>query len=175
MRTTRVCGSRGIACVKGFPTHRRGEQEEGRLDHCRLGHCSFLGSLCPRWGARRNRRKNSWIFLLCFCYLFGKGEVKGWYNSNLQLLEGELQGYWNQTLASSGKQCKQERWPQTGVEDWNWTIEETLQKIVPYFPSSYHHYSLWHMEMWEKCWCAVWDPLPQGFIDFGVFLCSATP
>lgn len=40
----RVCELRGIAFAKGFPASRRGEQEEGSPDHCRLGLCSFLGS-----------------------------------------------------------------------------------------------------------------------------------
>lgn len=136
---------------------------------------SLLLSRVPRWGARRHGRKNSWIFLLCFCYLFGKVEVKGWSNSNLQLLEGELQGCWNQTLAGSGKQYKQEQWPKTGVGDSNWTIEESSQKIVPYFPSSYHHYSLWHMEMWEKSQYAVLRSFTSGIRRFwGVSLLSNT-
>jgi len=61
----------------------------------------------------------------------------------------------NQTLAGSGKQHEQEQWPQTGVGDSNWTIEEISQKMVPYLPSSYHHYSDWYMEMWERGRCAV--------------------
>lgn len=107
--------------------------------------------------------------MLCFYYLFGKGEVKGWSNSSLQPLEGELQECWKQTLVGSGKQYKQEQWPQTGVGVSNWAIDETSKKIVPYFLSNYHHYSLWHMEMWEKSQGAVWDPLLQEFIDFGCF------
>lgn len=40
---------------------------------------------------------------------------------------------------------------------------------IAYFPSSYCHSSLWQMETWENSWCAVWDPLLKGFIDFGCF------
>lgn len=43
-----------------------------------------------------------------------------------------------------------------------------------YFPMSCHHYSLWHMDMWEKSWLGVCDPLLEGFTGFGVFLWSAT-
>lgn len=74
----RVCGSRGIACAEGFPTSRRGEQEEGSPDHCHLGHCLFLGSLCPKMRSEKKwEKKELDIFVVVFLLLVWQRGGKG--------------------------------------------------------------------------------------------------